>query len=146
MKKFNFQDKKSKNYFEGWYFRFTDSVNYAIIFAITKNEDDPHAFIQLFNDTMKNCIYKRFDINQFRFENGTVYIDSNLLSLDNIYVKIDDYEIDLSFIQKNPLTKSAMGYLSDAPLDCFQEVILMDGIAKGTIKTLDMVAKQSFEE
>jgi len=135
MEKFSFQDKKSKNYFEGWYFRFTNNVNYAIIFAISKNEEDPHAFIQLFNDTMEECVYERFDLSAFSFSDGTVNIGGNKLSLDMLYINIRDTEIDLEFTQTNPMIKSAMGYLSNAPLDCFQEVILLDGYAKGTINT-----------
>lgn len=135
MRKFGYQDKKSKNYFEGWYFRFTNEVNYAIIFAITKNEDDPHAFVQLFSDSMDECVYERFDISEFSFSNGIVRIGGNALSLNKVYLNIENMEIDLKFTQKNPMTKSAMGYLSNAPLDCFQEVILLDGFAKGTINS-----------
>lgn len=133
MKKFGFQDKKNKNYFEGWYFRFTDTVNYAIIFAITKNEEDPHAFIQLFKEGMAECIYKRFDLNEFTFENNTVQIGKNILSLEKAYIQIDEYEIDLLFNEQSSRSHSAMGYLSNAPLDCFQEIILIDGKASGTI-------------
>lgn len=133
MKKFGFQDKKSKNYFEGWYFRFTADVNYAIIFAITKNEEDPHAFIQLFNETMDECLYERFDISQFSYINDIVNIGGNKLSMNKVFLNLKDTIIDLKFTAKNPMTKSAMGYLSNAPLDCFQEVILLDGFAKGTI-------------
>ena len=134
MKKFGYQSKKRKNYFEGWYFRFsTRTKNYAVIFAITKNVDDPHAFIQVFDDTMKECIYKRFDSSQFTFADGIVNIGGNKLSLKKAYVNINRFEVDLKFTSRNPMTKSAMGYLAKAPLDCFQEVILIDGIAKGTI-------------
>lgn len=133
MKTFGYQDKKSRNYFEGWYFRFTDTVNYAIIFAVTKNEEDPHAFIQLFNETMNKCIYERFELSSFSFEDAVVSIGNNKLSMHHVHVNINDTIIDLNFILTNPLHESAMGYLANAPLDCFQEVIYLDGLAKGTI-------------
>jgi len=134
MKKFAYQNKKRKNYFEGWYFRFsTQETNYAIIFAVTKNQEDPHAFIQLFSDKMEECIYKRFKISQFSYQDGIVNIGGNKLSLKGVSANIDNFNVNLKFTVKNPVTKSAMGYLSNAPLDCFQEVILMDGIAKGTM-------------
>ena len=137
MEKFGFQDKKKKNYFEGWYFRFTEKVNYAVIFAVTKNEQDPHAFIQLFNETMNKCIYKRFDSSDFSYNDGVTKIGENHLSLDDIHVKIDGTEINLKFKDKTTLGKSAMGYLSNAPLDCFQEVIYLGGTAQGTINGVD---------
>ena len=137
MEQFNLQDKKRKNYFEGWYFRFTEKVNYAIIFAVTKNEQDPHAFIQLFNETMTKCIYKRFDTTEFSFKDGVVKIGENHLSLDDVYVHIESTEIKLEFKDKTTLGQSAMGYLSNAPLDCFQEVILLGGTAQGTINGVE---------
>jgi tocopherol cyclase len=133
MKKFGYQDKKSKNYFEGWYFRFTNDVNYAIIFAITKNEEDPHAFIQLFNETMDECIYERFDSSAFSFSNNVVTLGKNKLSLDHVYLNLKGTVLDIQFTNEHLVEKSAMGYLSNAPLDCFQEVILLSGIGIGTI-------------
>lgn len=133
MKKFGYQDKKKRNYFEGWYFRFTQKVNYAVIFAITKNDEDPHAFIQVFNDTMDQCIYERFESSAFSFANGVVSIGINQLSMEKLYIKIKHIEMNLEFTQKLPMTKSAMGYLANAPLDCFQEVIYLDGFANGVI-------------
>lgn len=135
MKKFEYKNKKDKNYFEGWYFRATDqnNKNYAVIFAVTKNEEDPHAFIQVFKNGDKECIYQKYDISLFRYEEGTVHIGNNTLSLHKVYVNVRDYILDLAFERTIPLETSAMGYLEKAPLDCFQEVVLLNGEASGTI-------------
>ena len=52
MNTFEYRNLKKKNYFEGWYQRVTDennNINYSIIFAITKDENDSHSFIQIFD-------------------------------------------------------------------------------------------------
>lgn len=138
MQKFAFQGIKTKNYFEGWYFRFTNNVNYAFIFAITNNTEDPHAFIQVFNENMEECNYKRFDLSLFHFTNDEVHIGENLLSLQQVKIHIDDFNLDLAFDKTELLEKSSMGYLSKAPLDCFQEVIMLGGHASGMLNNQEV--------
>lgn len=133
MRKFTFQGLKKKNYFEGWYFRYTSKINYAFIFAITNNVQDPHAFIQIFDEQMAECIYKRFDLSSFRFEHNEVRIDNNVLSLHNVSVHINEFHLELTFDHTDLLEQSSMGYLSKAPLDCFQEVIMLSGHAAGVM-------------
>ncbi len=142
MEKFKLQLKRHKNYFEGWYLRFTSDVNYAVIFAITNCENDPHAFIQVFSELDKECVYKRFNLSDFQYKNQEVFIKDNKLSLDSLYLNIDGFNVDLSFTQINAIRPSAMGYLSKFPLDTFQEVVIMSGMFKGTInnhKTLGTI-------
>ncbi len=65
-----------KNYFEGWYFKYVSpslSHTFAFIPGISLNNEDPHAFIQVFisnrtstKETLKTY-YERFDINAFHF-------------------------------------------------------------------------------
>lgn len=141
MKLFAYQNKKAKDYFEGWYFRFTtNNTNYAVIFAITKNQKDPHAFIQLFKDSMKECEYLRFDTNEFQYDSelSRVSIGKNHLSTTDVKIDENSLKLELDFVDKKTLydiasKKSAMGYLSNVPLQCFQEIIYLDGSAKGTL-------------
>lgn len=146
MQKFSFQHKKKKDYFEGWYFRYTSDINYAFIFAITNNTEDPHAFIQVFNETMDSCIYKRFELSEFSFEKGLVRIGHNTLSLQKLYIDIDPLKLELSFENTTLLDKSSMGYLGSLPLDCFQEVVLLDGQAHGLLNNQKTEGKVYIEK
>lgn len=131
---FKYKNKKDKNYFEGYYFRITNNdINIAVIFAITKNEEHPHSFIQIFKEGMDKCIYKEFNTEDFTFKDNTIYIKDNYLSTNKAYINIDTFNIDVSFKSTVSHSKSAMGFLEKAPLDCFQEVVFLDGIFEGTV-------------
>ncbi len=143
MKTFKYQNKRDKNYFEGWYLRFTNSQtndNYAVIFALTKSLDDPHSFIQVFHQDDDKCEYLRFSLNDFSYDFGsnTVRIKNNYLSLNELHVE-GNQQIDISlknhsFLKVGNNNKSAMSYLRHFPLECFQEVIYLDAEFSGTIK------------
>ncbi len=141
MNTFKYQDLKKKNYFEGWYQRITDennNVNYAFIFAITKDESDPHAFIQVFDGVKNENKYYRFELSDFYYSKDTVFIKENYLSLNSMYLKTDNIEISVLFNNTKKLKKhfgnnSAMSYLVKFPFECFQEVVTIDGYFKGEI-------------
>jgi len=141
MNTFKYQNLKKKNYFEGWYQRLTDensNVNYAIIFAITKDEHDSHSFIQVFDGVKNESKYYRFETSDFYYSKDTVFIKENYLSLNSMYLKTEDLELNVLFnnsllLKKHLKTNSAMSYLSRFPLECFQEVITLDGYFKGEL-------------
>lgn len=145
MNPFTYKNKRKTDYFEGWYFRITDiekGVNSAFIFALTKNTDDPHAFIQYFDGANNRSHYYRYDTNEFSFKDDTVKIAGNVLSEDKMYLKTNDIEVNVVISSKQKLHKkllsnSAMSYLHIFPLECFQEVVLMDGVVEGTYKKKD---------
>ncbi len=140
MKTFKYQNKKNSDYFEGWYFRFTDEsgVNYAVIFAITKCTEDPHCFVQIFNQYDESCKYVRYPVSKFNYDSltDTVHINNNMLS-DNILVIDEEIKINLSISNQLYLNanknESAMSYLKNFPLECFQEVIFLDSTFTGSI-------------
>ncbi len=144
MNTFDYKNLKKKNYFEGWYQRITDeinNINYSFIFAITKDETDPHSFIQVFDGVKNESKYYRFEASDFYFSKNTIFIKDNYLSLDSMYLKVDDLEISTLFSESKKLNRyyrnhSAMSFLSKFPLECFQEIIIMDGMYKGEI-TID---------
>ncbi|QMS84308.1 hypothetical protein [Candidatus Xianfuyuplasma coldseepsis] len=135
MNTFAFQNKKKKNYFEGWYYRITDAennINIAVIFALTKDKKHPHSFIQFYDGHQKKAYYYTFDINDFYYDdaNDTVRIGQNELSVHHLLLHTDDVHIEATNHEVVPLQiynghQSAMGYLSNAPLECFQEVLFM---------------------
>ena len=142
MNVFQFQQKKKQNYFEGWYTRLVDqehNLNYAFIFAITTNEIDPHAFIQIFDGTKKTNKYIRYQLDEFHYEDGVVYIQHNLLSMEKLYIRDGALEISATFKNSTMLKKhlgfqSAMRYMSLLPLVCSQEVIFLNGEFTGLFK------------
>ncbi len=141
MKTFKYQNLKKNQYFEGWYQRITDEkneINYAFIFAIIKDEKDPHAFIQIFDGIKKKSKYYRYSIEDFHFSNNTLFIKENYLSLNSMVVKNEDLEMsvlfnNLEFLNARFGTNSSMGYLAKLPLQCFQEVIVLDGNFSGDL-------------
>jgi hypothetical protein len=156
MKTFAFQNKKQKNYFEGWYVRFTDTdcdVKIAIIFAITKDVNDPHAFIQYYDNEEFENHYYRFDTSAFSYDSDTqtIRIGENVLSPNQVIVKTEKLDIKGQFLDVVPLQKyqgttSAMGFLSHAPLECFQEVIFVDSSARFTINNLTYNGRSYMEK
>lgn len=141
MSTFNFQGKKSTNYFEGWYIRILDAnnnINYAVIFAVTFYEKDPHAFIQIFDQNKQTNTYLRYDVQSFKANDKEVFIEENRLSVHALKIKSKDYDIDITMTDHDLLNqKSAMGFLEKMPLECYQEVLYLNAIAKGTIKSFD---------
>ena len=69
MEKFSFQDKKSKNYFEGWYFKLVNhdgSEALAIIPGIAMDEQgNKQAFIQVLDGKRKSARYHKFVFEDF---------------------------------------------------------------------------------
>lgn len=140
MSGFGFENKKRKNYFEGWYFKCTDtstSDNYAIIFAITRNMENPHSFIQFYNGTTNETLYFTFPIETFRYHlnSNTVFIGDNYICEDNVYFQSDELSFEATSTNQKKLRKyqhthSAMGIMSKAPLECFQEIVFMNAEVK----------------
>ncbi len=153
MNRFGFKDKHSLNYFEGWYTRVTDTskkMNYAFIFALTYNEEDPHAFIQIFDGTKGDNAYHRFHIEEFFFSDNTVNIGKNILSERLLKVDIKGFQALFRLDNRlNSGRKSAMGFLRFLPLECYQEVVFMEARAKGTLRKNGVTKKlegQSYME
>ena len=99
MKKFEYRDLKTNNYFEGWYLRVTDelkNINMAFIFALTKDIDDPHSFIQVYDGIALTNKYYRFEVKDFSFKAQTVFIKDNYLSLEKMHLNIEGFEISIS--------------------------------------------------
>lgn len=150
MDTFSYQNKLSFDYFEGWYMRFTDEVNdlhYAIIFGVTKEVSDPHSFIQIYDGTNLTNNYYRYDVDDFSYSNDTVYIKNHFLSKDSLYIKEDNIEINLLVKEQKFLAgkknKSAMSFLVNFPLECFQDVIYMDALFNGEVILKDKLINTS---
>lgn len=147
MKHFSYQGKVKKNGFEGWYTRFTDpikGINMAIIMALTTFEEDPHAFIQVFDGIKKTNTYIRYLLEDFEVSDDFIRIGPSTLSKDALYLETENLTIKLSLEQRkdNPY-KSAMGFLEKMPLETFQEVVTMVSDFQGTISSKNETLKIS---
>jgi hypothetical protein len=95
-----FQGKnRKKRYFEGWYFKLTDSKAehiYAVIPGISIGQWDAHAFIQVL-DADNNVSYFRYDINDFEFNERRfeIMIGDNYFSKSRIRLNLIGGELSL---------------------------------------------------
>lgn len=136
MSLFSFKSKDKTNQFEGWYTRLIDpvnNVNMAIIFGVTSNEMNPHAFIQIANAVTGDHLYRAFDTDLFKVHDNldTVTIGANEISQKHLILDIGEYQCNITFEVPKYNDKSTMSVLGKLPLECFQEVIFTSGKAFG---------------
>lgn len=135
---------KKKDYFEGWYFRITDSENnlYAFIFGVSFNLEDQHSFIQVIDHKRGKTYYFRFDINDFYYNRDSVKIKDNVLGLHSIKINIAPFNIDLEieptlFLKKGIFSRHAMGAIKCLPLKTYHEIVFLNAKVEGTLKNDD---------
>ena len=141
MQPFAYQNRRTSNYFEGWYLRFVNAeedINVAVIFALSKATKDPHAFLQLFTSKDESCDYLRYPIHQFREDGELIWIGDQYISPYEINVANNRIQIEGRFsntvrIAKTMGSESAMSIISYLPLNTAQEVIYLDGDFTGTL-------------
>lgn len=136
MSLFSLKTHTQTNRFEGWYVRFqdvTNDVNQAFILAFTNYVDDRHAFTQRFDGQKQKATYDRYERDAFAFVSDTVHIGPQKLSLNQFFYQDAALTIDIQLTQSSRPRKSAMSFLRFLPLECFQEVIVLDGQARGTL-------------
>ena len=144
MKTFEYQNQKPSNYFEGWYLRLIDpaqGINRSIIFAITKDPSDKHAFLQLFDAKDEACEYIRYPLASFRVDGDAIVIGPNAISPTHIRIEEANFACDLKLTNPVTLTpqfgtQSAMGFVSYFPLQTAQEVVYLNASVKGTMRIL----------
>lgn len=143
--------KKSKNYFEGWYFKMV-SANGSSIFSVipgvslSSDGKEKHAFIQIINGTTAETSYYTFPIEDFTFSKnnfvikiGKNYFSENKLVLD-IRTDNDNISGEISFsnIVKFPsgkvLNSGIMGWYRFVPLmECYHGVVSLNHNLSGTL-------------
>jgi hypothetical protein len=151
-----FQGKyKTQHYFEGWYFKITDSKmekTLAIIPGISIGEWDTHAFIQVM-DSDHNVSYFHYDIDEFQYNDKKfeIMIGENYFSKSRIRLNIDGKKFSLqgdlyfSNIMEFPRTifrPGVMGPFTYIPfMECNHDIISLQhdiiGHLKVSGKTVD---------
>lgn len=144
-------NKKSKNYFEGWYFKMVSENGESVISVIpgismSEKGDKSHAFIQVINGKTGNTFYKSYPIDDFQFSMAkfAVMIGENFFSEDSIVINIKDSTFHLTgkiFMENNtdltPLkkrNKRIMGIYRFVPfMQCYHGVVSLNHKLSGTL-------------
>lgn len=137
---------KKKNYFEGWYFKNTNSQK-GISFIPGINIDDTgaKAFIQIITNNMSYFV--NYNINDFKFNDNPFFIKigNNSFSKEDININIEDKSQNLKIfgnirfsnsknINTNIFTPNIMGPFSYIPfMECNHAIISMQNTINGCI-------------
>lgn len=158
---------KSKNFFEGWYYKIVDRYNnykLAIIPGISfgDNEDEHHSFIQIINGHDISYNYISYLIDNFKYSNDSfrISVDSNIFTLENINLNIINNDISirghLIFKNKskwpsNLLNPGSMGFYNFLTfMECYSQVCILNGSIVGTLdinnQTIDFTGGKVYIE
>ncbi len=133
-KGFPFARKRKRNYFEGWYVRIhNEKRNLAAIFALTYDQTDPHAFLHFFDGEAGWVKYRRFPLEAFKAGADYVRIGPNILTPFSLAIEDSALSARVAFSARTDPGKSAMGPLHYLPLQCYQDVLMLDATATGTV-------------
>ena len=135
---------KTKNYFEGWYFKIISKDEkhaFAIIPGIAMSEDKSHSFIQVLDGKQRTSTYHRFDKGAFKPEGGVfkVNIEDNLFSKKRIQLNLVDFKADLRFENQVPwpssvISPNIMGPFTFVPfMQCYHGILSMNHQINGSI-------------
>lgn len=137
---------KSKEYFEGWYFKNTnDKEGISFIPGISINDQDTKAFIQVI--TNEESYFVKYNLNDFKFnyEPFRVQIGNNTFSKDGIHIDIKDDTQNLSVfgnieysnsinINTSFISPNIMGPFSYIPfMECNHAILSMKNDVNGLI-------------
>lgn len=145
-----FQGKyKSKNYFEGWYYKIVskDELNsFAFIpgIAYDKSGND-HGFIQIIDSINYRTEYFKFPISDFAYSEKEldVSMGQNKFTKDSIYIELgeEDYPVtgalefyDIESFPKKITRPGIMGPFSFAPfMECYHGVVNIHQKIRGSL-------------
>lgn len=132
--------RKTKNYFEGWYFKVVSddgARRYAFIPGVSLGKD-PHSFIQVIEGNTGKTTYHRFPLSEFKYSNRrfAAKVESNFFSADSFSVDLgvgnDRIKVNLKNNDqvKYPVkffSPGIMGWYRFVPfIECFHGVVSVD--------------------
>jgi tocopherol cyclase len=137
---------KTRNYFEGWYFKVVNEAEtkaFAFIPGIAMDDSGrKHAFIQVLDGKGKTAVNHLFEVDKFdpvagvfKLNIGENHFSGNLLSL-----KLPDIQGDLRFSDNVPWPKhwyspGIMGPYSFVPfMECYHGIVSMDHLIMGELQ------------
>ena len=153
---------KSKNYFEGWYFKLIDATEtyaIAIIPGISMSpKGEKNAFIQVLDgkDCKTDYISFNADLFQADKEHFSISIEDNNFSDKSIRLNLDNLKGTVSFkntqpIEKTVLSPGIMGWYSYVPfMECYHGIVSMNHGLEGTLEingqTIDFTGGKGYIE
>ena len=137
--------RKTKNYFEGWYYKSVHQSGdhaFALIPGISLESDkEKHAFIQLMDGTGGKSHYYEFPIEDFEAdkEKLEVRIGENYFSKSKVKIDLPDMKGELAISNLTPLKNTTlnpgiMGWYSFTPMmQCYHGIVSMHHKLNGSI-------------
>lgn len=140
---------KTRNYFEGWYFKHVDKAEnniLAVIPGISYEKNKNHAFIQVIDGNTCKTHYIRYDIEDFRYskENFQFSIGDNVFSDKGIRLNAASADISLkgsleyAHAVKWPssvASPNSMGWYAFIPMmECYHGVLSMQHKISGSLE------------
>lgn len=145
---------KNKNYFEGWYFKNTNSQKgISFIPGINIDSMGKKAFIQIITNNFSYFVNYNIEDFTFDFEPFSIKIGNNLFSKTNIHIEIEDISKNLSVygdikysnsknIATNLFSPNIMGPFSYVPfMECNHAILSMQNTTNGLININNEIIK-----
>ena len=143
-------NRKTKNYFEGWYFKMVSANGASILsvipgISISKNGEEQHAFIQVIDGKTAQTRYFSFPAEDFSYSEDrfAVSIGENFFCRDSLVLNIINDSIRLTgtlylsnqtTLTKNGKRKNIMGWYRRMPfMQCYHGVVSLDHSVNGTL-------------
>lgn len=137
---------KSRNYFEGWYFKLVDPAErfaFAIIPGISYGKDGKsHAFIQVLDGKQCTAAYHEFASVDFQPSDETfaLQLDGNFFSADSVKLNLPELQGELHWQDRYPWPKmlgapGIMGWYSFVPfMECYHGVVSVNHTLQGELQ------------
>lgn len=146
--------KKTKNFFEGWYFKIADqSGEHVLAFipgiSLGSSSEHSHSFLQVVNGINVKYDYLKYEPESFKYENDRLKIEvnKNKFSLDGFSLDIDEDgvriygEIKFRNVVKWPdtiLNPGSMGFYNYLTfMECYSQVSAIDIELSGSLNIND---------
>ena len=139
-------ERRSKEYFEGWYFKNIHQSGqhaFSLIPGVSiESKNKRHAFIQLMDGTGGKSNYYEFPFEEFEADRKKlkVRIGDNHFSKDGVKINLPDISGELIISELTPLKKTIlnpgiMGWYSFTPMmQCYHGIVSMHHYINGSIR------------
>jgi hypothetical protein len=140
---------KTKNYFEGWYFKLVAKDGkhaFAVIPGVSMDATGKQiAFIQILDGKNLKAYYESFDFDLFSFSESKfeIKIGENVFSEHSIHLNLPQLKGELSFGQfhkwpSSLLSPGVMGWYSFMPfMECYHAVVSLHHGLSGVLSYFD---------
>jgi hypothetical protein len=137
---------KTRNYFEGWYFKLVTADQkqaLAIIPGISMDaEGNQHAFIQVMDGTANQAKYYQFHADEFQpaLRHFALKLGNNAFSAQEMTLNLPETKGQIQFINTQPWPKmlgapGIMGWFSFVPfMECFHGIVSMHHTLQGSLE------------